>query len=95
MLGVLTDKLGVHMYKSYEDEIYVSTTLVVHGPCTHGSHLAGAEYFRDERIAVPFYGLSGTSTGNTAEQQNARRNCLLSVVHSARQFQVDSGVYST
>jgi hypothetical protein len=57
MLSVLTDKLGVYMYKSYEDVIYVSTTLIVHGPCTHGSHLAGMEYIREERIAVPFYGL--------------------------------------
>jgi hypothetical protein len=58
--------LGVHMaYKSYEG--------------THGSHLAGAEYFREERIAVPFYGISGTgtSTGNTASS----RTRLLSVLH--------------
>ncbi len=55
MLGVPMEKLGVHMVQEcYEDVIYVSTgtTLVVHGPCTHGSHIAGAEYVREERIAV-------------------------------------------
>ncbi len=89
MLGVPMDKLGVHMYKSYEDAIYVSTTLVVHGPCTHGSHLAGAEYFHEERIAVPFYGISGTSiigmcTG-TREQAVITRVCTCSRAQLERQ----------
>ena len=61
ILGVPMDKLGVHMYKSYEDVIYVSTTLVVHGPCTHGSHLAGAEYFREADCSTVLYGNSTSS----------------------------------
>ena len=87
MLGVPTDKLGVHMYKSYEDVIYVSTTLVVHGPCTHGSHLAGAEYFREADCSTVLYGNSSTSTvpGIQQAQQNARRNCLESRESSRRE----------
>ena len=70
-----------HMYKSYEDVIYVSTTLVVHGPCTHGSHLAGAEYFREADCSTVLYGNSNSTSstevpGIQQAQQNARRNCL-------------------
>jgi hypothetical protein len=79
MLGVPTDKLGVYTCtRVTEDAIYVSTTLVVHGPCTHGSHLAGAEYFREADCSTVLYGNSSSLQvpGIQQAQQNARRNCL-------------------
>ena len=81
-----TSSVYTYMYKSYEDVIYVSTTLVVHGPCTHGSHLAGAEYFREADCSTVLYGNSSTSTvpGIQQAQQNARRNCLESRESSRR-----------
>jgi len=91
MLGVPTDKLGVHMYKSYEDVIYVSTTLVAHGPCTHGSYLAGAEYFREADCSTVLYGNSiQVVPGIQQAQQNARRNCL----ESRESTPVSSGLWS-
>jgi hypothetical protein len=76
MLGVSTDILSVHVYKSCEDTIYVFITLLAHSPCTHGSHHAGAEYFGvvDCSTVVRFRSSSTSSGAVQQEQQDTIRN---------------------
>jgi hypothetical protein len=77
MLGVPMGKLSVHMYKSYDDMIYVFITLVAHGPCTHRSHHAGIEYFNIVDCSTGLY--TSNSTWCRAEQKT-RGNHIFSVL---------------